>query len=77
MRKISSIGKGESGVDLYTVFEQSGDDVSLSMWVDLGGEFLSKKNKNSQERGAKDFLEDFAREVRREIIRLHGKRRRR
>jgi hypothetical protein len=70
--KISAIGKGDR-VDLYTIFEQSGDDVSLSMWVDLGDEFLSKSNKNSQVQGAKDFLEDFAGEVRREIIRLQVK----
>ncbi len=70
--KISAIGKGRK-VDLYTIFEQSGDQVSLSLWVDLGDEFLSKKNKNSQVQGAKDFLEDFAKEVRREIIRLQVK----
>ncbi len=70
--KISSIGKG-SKVDLYATFEQTGDDVALSMWVDLGEDFLSKKNNNSQVQGAKDFLEDFAGEVRREIIRLQVK----
>ena len=43
------------------------------MWVDLGDEFISKKKKNSQVQGAKDFLEDFAKEVRREIIRLQVK----
>ena len=70
--KISAIGKG-SKVDLYTIFEQSGDEVSLSMWVNLGDEFLSKKNKNSQVQGAEDLLEEFANEVRREIIRLQVK----
>ena len=67
--KISSIGKGRK-VDLYAIFEQSGDEVSLSLWVDLGDEFLSKKNKNSQVQGAENFLEDFVKEVRREIVRL-------
>ena len=70
--KISAIGKGNR-IDLYTIFEQTGDDVSLSMWVDLGNEFLSQKNKNSQVQGAVDFLEDFKSEVRREIIRLQVK----
>ena len=67
--KISALGK----VNLYAIFEQSGDDVSLSMWVDMGDEFLSKKSKNNQTQGAKDFLEDFSNEVRREIIRLQLK----
>ena len=70
--KISSIGKG-SKVDLYTTFEQSGDDVALSMWVNLGTEFLSNSNKNSQVQGAKVFIEGFAGEVRREIIRIQVK----
>jgi leucyl-tRNA synthetase len=70
--KISAIGKGNR-VDLYTILDQLGDDVSLLMWVDLGEEFLSKRNKNSQVQGAKDFLEDFAKEVKREIIRLQVK----
>ena len=43
------------------------------MWVNLGEEFLSKKNKNSQVKGAEDLLLEFANEVRREIIRLQVK----
>ena len=70
--KVSAIGKGDR-IDLYTIFDQSGDDVTISMWVDLGSEFLSSKNKNSQVQGAKNFLEDFKSEVRREIIRLQVK----
>lgn len=70
--KISSLGRGER-VNLYTIFEQTGDDVSLSMWVDLGGEFLSPQHDANRVEGAKNFLEDFASEVDREIIRLQIK----
>ncbi len=70
--KISAIGKGRN-INLYTTFEQVGDDVLLSMWVDLGDEFLSSKNDINQVQGAKDFLADFSKEVKREILRLQVK----
>jgi hypothetical protein len=70
--KISAIGKGRN-INFYTTFEQVGDDVSLSMWVDLGDEFLSSKNDINQVQGAKDFLADFSKEVKREILRLQVK----
>lgn len=69
--KINAIDR--DGVILFTIFDQRGDDVALTMWVDMGDEFLSKKNKNNQVQGAVDLLEEFAKEVRTEILRLQVK----
>lgn len=69
--KINAIDRG--GVILFSIFDQRGDDVVLTMWVDMGDEFLSKKNKNSQVQGAVDLLEEFAKAVRTEILRLQIK----
>lgn len=59
---ITAIG-GSNTVDLYTVIEQTGNDVELAMWCDLGGVFLSSASHRDRYEEAEEMLERFSMEV--------------
>lgn len=59
---ITAIG-GSNTVDLYTSIEQTGSDVELAMWCDLGGAFLSSTSHRDRSKEAERMLEKFSMEV--------------
>lgn len=59
---ITAIGGGNT-VDLYAVIEQTGKDVELALWCDLGGAFLSSASHRDRYEEAERMLIDFSRAV--------------
>jgi len=67
--EIPSIG-GANTVDVYTRASANGDNVYLTMWVDLGGAFLSSAEHPDRYTEAEKFLMRFALEVTKEKIKI-------
>lgn len=53
----------DNSVDIYASFDDSGDGSVATVWVDLGGAYLSSKEHNSGYGGAVTMLEEYAKEV--------------
>ncbi len=67
--QIPDIG-GSKKVDLYTRFSSNGDNVYMTMWVDLGDSFLSSADNPERYTEAEKFLMRFALEVTKEKIKI-------
>lgn len=66
---IASIGKGNT-IDIYTTIEENGDGTRLSMWIDLGGAYLSEGEHPDRYVEAEKMLIRFGLEAAKEKIRL-------
>lgn len=64
---------GANTVDIYGVAVQQGENVSMTMWVDLGGAFLSSSSHPDRYTEAEKILMRFGLEVTRESIKLELK----
>ena len=67
--KISSLGNGEP-IDLYSRTTELGDDVELTLWVDLGGAYLSSSDHPAEYLEGEKLLMRFALEVTKEKIKI-------
>jgi len=67
--QIPEIG-GEGKVDVYTRFSSNGDNVFMTMWVDLGDNFLASADHPDKYTEAEKFLMRFALEVTKEKIKI-------
>ncbi len=63
------IGAGNT-IDIYSLVSDSGDDVMLTMWVDMGEGFLNSADYVDQWNEAEKFLMRFALEVAREQTKI-------
>lgn len=59
---IVALGKGQS-VDIYTTFVTQKEDVEVTLWVDLGSEFLSSRNYPERYTDAEKLLIRYSLEV--------------
>lgn len=66
---IAGIGQGNT-IDIYTSIEEKSDGSELSMWVDLGGAFLSRSEHGDRYVEAEKMLIRFGLEGAKEKIRL-------
>jgi hypothetical protein len=66
---IPNIG-GDNPVGLYTRISEIGDDVELTMWIDLGGAFLSSAQHAQDYLEAEKLLMRFGLEVTKEKIKI-------
>jgi len=67
--KIPEIG-GSDPIDIYTRTTEIGDDVQFSLWVDLGGSFMSSAEHPEEYLEGEKLLMRFALEVTREKIKI-------
>lgn len=67
--KIVAIGSGNT-VDVYANTEKAGNGTDLTMWINLGGTFLSSSNHPDRFTEAEKMLMRFALEVARETTRM-------
>lgn len=67
--KIPAIA-GSDPIDLYTRTSEIGDDVELTLWVDLGGAYLSSSDHPEEYLEGEKLLMRFALEVTREKIKI-------
>ncbi len=70
--QIPAIG-GANTVDLYTRIRENGDDVFLSLWVDLGGAYLNSAEHPDRYLEGEKLLMRFALEVTKEKIKIEIK----
>ena len=56
-------------IDVYATFEQSGDDVILTAWFDLGATYLNSTEHSERFGAGEDFLMGFETEVYKEGVR--------
>ena len=66
---IVALGLGNS-VDLYAAVNQAGKNTKVTMWVDLGGAFLSSKKHHNRYLEGEKLLMRFALEVAKETTRV-------
>ncbi len=64
---IVALGMGSS-IDLYATTEREGDNVSFTLWTDLGNSFLNAQDNPERFREAEKFLMRFALEVAKEGV---------
>ncbi len=67
--KIPEIG-GSDALDIYTRTTEIGDDVQLSLWVDLGGTFLTSSEHPEEYLEGEKLLMRFGLEVTKEKIKI-------
>lgn len=67
--KIVAIGKGNS-IDVHTNVKEAGDGTALTMWINLGGAYLSSSEHPDRYTEAEKMLMRFALEVARETTRM-------
>jgi DNA repair exonuclease SbcCD ATPase subunit len=60
--RVPTLGLGNP-VDLYAAIKESKDDVEFTLWVDLGGTFLSREGYRDQYDEAEKLLDRFATEI--------------
>lgn len=53
----------ENSIDVYATFDEAGDGSRATVWMDLGGAYLSSREHNSGYGGAVEMLEEYAKEV--------------
>ena len=66
---IIGLGKGNT-VDLYATVEEKGNATSFTLWVDLGGAYLSKSTHPDRFKEAEEILMRFGLEIERAKVRL-------
>lgn len=59
---IVALGRGKD-VDLFTTFEKSGEGVSVNVWIDLDGEFLTSRSFPDRYTDAEKMMMRYALEV--------------
>lgn len=59
---ILALGRGKA-IDLYTTFDQQGDQVSVNLWVDMDGEYLTSRGYSDRYTDAEKLMMRFALEV--------------
>lgn len=59
---IVALGRGKN-VDLFTTFEKSGEGVSVNLWIDLDGEFLTSRSYPDRYTDAEKLMMRYALEV--------------
>jgi len=64
---ISGMG-GSGSVDVYATFEQSGSDVKMTAWFDLGDDYLSSSVHQERYGAGENFLTDFEMQVYKEGV---------
>jgi hypothetical protein len=67
--EIAAIGKGNT-VDIYTRLEEKGNGTELSMWIDLGGAYLSIGGHPDRYLEAEKMLISFGLEAAKEKVRM-------
>ena len=60
-------------INLYAMFTQEGDNVKLSIWVDMDGTYLSSEEHPDRFYGAQELLTNFKEEVRTSIVKIQVK----
>jgi len=66
--KIASIS-GSGTVDVYSQIESSGDNVSMTVWFDMGnGNYLSSDEYPNSYSDAEQIIQDFGTSVRKEMV---------
>jgi hypothetical protein len=66
---IKAIGLGNT-VDIYTTIVEKGEDVTVNLWIDLGGAYLSSEQHKDRYKEAEKMLMRFGLEVAREKVKL-------
>jgi hypothetical protein len=59
---IVALGRGKT-IDMYTTFDKSGDGVSVNLWVDLDGDFLTSRAYPDRYTDAEKLMMRYALEV--------------
>ncbi len=70
--KIAGVGGGNT-VDVYATFEQSGDNVTMTTWVDLGGAYLNNEDHPEKYSACETFLSEFETHVYKEGVKIEIK----
>lgn len=68
--EIAAIGKGNT-IDIYTRLEEKGTGTELSMWIDLGGAYLSIDGHPDRYLEAEKMLISFGLEAAKEKVRMN------
>lgn len=66
--KIPGVG-GSNSVDVYATFEQSSDDVLMTVWFDMDGSYLNSNDHQERFSAGETFLSNFEYEVYKDRIR--------
>ena len=68
----AAIGKGNT-FDMYASLEERGDDTELSLWIDLGGAYMSAREHSDRHLEAEKMLLRFGLEAAKESVRIEIK----